>query len=140
MEFVLKHAQDYMKPSQTAVVCLHAGLRYRWWSLGCLLGLMTTGLLMTTYRSESIDLQSLYGMTIIAMIVLWSVQLGILALLSFYFHPEMHLRVSPSMSAEEIHIERRRVGAAIVNMAITVRFELAFAIIAVLLGAALHFV
>jgi hypothetical protein len=71
---------------------------------------------------------------------MWVVQLLILALLSFWIHPDMHLRVSAEMTAEEIQIERQRVGAAIVNMDITVRVELACAIIAMLMGASIHLV
>ena len=134
MELVLRYAQGSMRPSQVAVVCQKAGHRYRWWSCLCLTLLLLTGLPLArpivSGSSEAIVLVVLGGV--------WLALVLILALLSFYIHPELHIRVSSSMTEKEVTRERQRVGRAIVRMDITVRIELALAIFAVLLGAALH--
>jgi uncharacterized membrane protein len=138
MELVLRHAQNYMRPSQIAVVCQKAGMQYRWWSLICLLLLLITGVLLVQYHPQPFQLATHRGLVIIGLCVLWLIQILILALLSFWIHPDMHLRVAASMTEEEVNNERKRVGAAIVNMDITVRAELACALIAMLAGTSLH--
>ena len=134
MELVLRYAQASMRPSQVAVVCQKAGHRYRWWSCLCLALLLLTGLALArpivSGSPEAIVLFVLGGV--------WLALVLILALLSFYIHPEMHIRVSSSMTEEEVGRERQRVGRAIVRMDITVRIELALSMFAVLLGAGLH--
>jgi uncharacterized membrane protein len=140
MELVLRHAQDYMRPSQIAVVCQNSGMKYRWWSLGCLILLLATGVLLAQKHPDSFNAESARGLITISMCVLWLVQILILAFLSFRVHPEMHLRVSSAMTEEQIQKERKRVGAAIVQMDITVRLELGCALLAMLVGASLHLV
>lgn len=134
MELVLRHAQGSMRPSQVAVVCQKAGHRYRWWSCLCLALLLITGLAL----ARPIVSGSPEAIVLMALGAVWLALAMILALLSFYIHPEMHIRVSPSMTEDEVRQERQRVGRAIVRMDITVRAELALALFAVLLGAALH--
>lgn len=140
MELVLRHAQNYMRPSQIAVVCQNAGLKYRWWSLVCLILLLVTGILLAQKHPQSFDAATTRGLLTIGLCVLWLLQILILAFLSFRVHSDMHLRVSPSMTAEEIQTERQRVAAAIVHMDITVRVELACALIAMLFGTSLRLV
>lgn len=140
MELVLRHAQNYMRPSQIAVVCQNAGTKYRWWSLVCLILLLVTGILLAQKHPQSFDTETTRGLITIGLCVIWLMQILILAFLSFRVHSDMHLRVSPSMTAEEIQTERQRVAAAIVHMDITVRVELGFAIIAMLVGTSLHLV
>lgn len=134
MEFVLRHAQASMRGSQVAIVCQKAGHRYRWWSALCLTVLLVTGITLAgpivPGSSEAIVVKVLSGV--------WLLLVLILALLSFYIHPELHIRVSPSMSEDEVKAERGRVGRAIVRMDIAVRVELGLAILAMLLGAGLH--
>ncbi|MBQ62916.1 MAG: hypothetical protein CMQ19_12690 [Gammaproteobacteria bacterium] len=140
MELILRHAQEYMKPSQIAVVCENSGKRYRWWSLFCLLGLVVSGIPLVALGTHELGVDRKYSVLLACLTLLWLVQVLLLAVLSFRFHPEMHARLSSSMSAEEIKRERQRVGAAIVNMNITVRIELGCIVLALALGAALHLV
>lgn len=134
MELVLRYAQGSMRPSQVAIVCQRAGYRYRWVSCFCLVLLLATGLALAgptvAGGPETIVL--------VALGAVWLALAAILALLSFYIHPEMHIRVSSSMTEEEVRQERQRVGRAIVRMDITVRIELGLAFLAILLGAGLH--
>ena len=135
MEVVLRHAQQFMKPSQTAYVCEFSGKRYRWWSCICLAILLVSGVLMALRSGVS---SPLYLSVLALLGVLWVVQVVLLALLSFRIHPDMHARLQPSMSAEEIHRERQRVGVAIARMDRALRTELVVVLFAVLAGAALH--
>lgn len=134
MELVLRYAQGSMRPSQVAIVCQRAGNRYRWISFFCLVLLLATGLAL----AGPIVTGSPEAIVLVALGAIWLALAAILALLSFYIHPEMHIRVSSSMTEEEVRQERQRVGRAIVRMDITVRIELGLALFAVLLGAALH--
>lgn len=136
MEFVLNYAQQSMRPSQTAVVCEFSGKRYRWWSFLCLLTLLATGGLMAIRSDWTMD--SSQGLAVILLVVFWGIQMVILGLLTFRFHPDMHARLETWMSEEEMKRERARVGVAIVRMARTVRVELAVAVLAMLTGASLH--
>lgn len=134
MELVLRHAQASMRGSQVAIVCQRAGHRYRWWSFVCLTLLLVTGVPL----ASPITPGSTQALVVVALGVLWLALVSILALLTFYIHPELHIRVSPSMSEEEVRQERGRVGRAIVRMDITVRIELGLALLAILVGASLH--
>lgn len=134
MEFVLRYAQGSMRPSQVAVVCQNAGKRYRWCSLLCLVLLLLTGLFLA---EPIVDGSSEAGILKVLSAV-WLILAGLLALLSFYIHPEMHIRVSSSMSEEEVTKERQRVKRAITRMDAVVRIELALAIVAMGLGTSLH--
>ncbi len=136
MEFVLNYAQQSMRPSQTAVVCEFSGRRYRWWSFLCLLTLMVTGALLALRSNWSVD--SVQGFSMMLLVLLWLVQMLILGLLTFRFHPDMHARLHTTMTPEQMKLERSRVGVAIVRMARTVRIELAVAVLAMLTGASLH--
>lgn len=136
MELVLRYAQDHMRPSQVAVVCQNSGRRYRWFSLVCLILLLVTGLAL----AREFDLHSIYGKVLTGLVILWTLLLAVLALLSFYIHPAMHIRVSSAMTEEEIRVERQRVASAIVKMDITVRLELGLIMLALLAGASLHMV
>ncbi len=135
MELVLRYAQQFMKPSQTAYVCEFSGKRYRWWSCVCLAVLLVTGVLMALRSGVT---STLYVSVLVLLGGLWVVQVALLALLSFRIHPDMHARLLPSMSAEEVQHERQRVGVAIVQMDRTLRTELVVLLFAVLAGAALH--
>lgn len=134
MEFVLRYAQASMRGSQVAIVCQKAGHRYRWWSGLCLALLLVTGIPL----AGPIVPGSNEGIVVMVLGGVWLLLVLILALLSFYIHPELHIRVSPSMSEDEVAEERRRVGRAIVRMDITVRIELGLALLAMLLGASFH--
>ncbi len=138
MEFVLNYAQQSMRPSQTAIVCEFSGRRYRWWSFLCLLVLMATGTLLALRSNWVVD--SVQGASIMLLVLLWLVQMLILGLLTFRFHPDMHARLNTTMTKEQMKLERARVGVAIVRMARTVRIELAVAVLAMLTGASLHVV
>jgi hypothetical protein len=84
-------------------------------------------------------MDSVFYLSVLVLLgVLWVIQVGLLALLSFRIHPDMHARVLPSMSKEEIHRERERVGFAIARMDRTLRTELVVVLFAVLAGASLH--
>lgn len=134
MEFVLRHAQASMRGSQVAIVCQKAGHRYRWWSALCLALLLVTGIAL----AGPIVPGSNEAIVVVVLGGVWLALVLILALLTFYIHPELHIRVSPSMSEDEVKSERGRVGRAIVRMDIAVRVELGLALLAMLLGAALH--
>ncbi len=134
MEFVLRHAQNYIPPSQIAVVCQKSGKTYRWVSALCLTALLVTGIGLAAPQGAS----EVYGKALVGISALWVILVVLLALLAFYVHPEMHIRVSPTMSAEEVQAERQRVKRAIVRMDIIVRMELACAIVAMAVGAMLH--
>ena len=139
MELVLRHAQQFMKPSQIAVVCQKSGKSYRWWSFVCLLLLFATGVLLARHDGLTFSRSDLVGVTLWALVTLWFVQLFILGLLSFRIHPDMHARLTSDMTGEQIKIERARVGRAIVNMDRTVRIELGCALLAMALGSLLQF-
>ena len=83
-------------------------------------------------------MDSSQGLAVILLVVFWGIQMVILGLLTFRFHPDMHARLETWMSEEEMKRERARVGVAIVRMARTVRVELAVAVLAMLTGASLH--
>jgi uncharacterized membrane protein len=138
MEVVLRYAQNYMKPSQVAIVCQQSGKRYRWWSFVCLMLLFATGMPMAMTSSAVFDPSSFYGRVILVLFSLWILQLALLAVLTFIIHPDMHTRVLASMSAAQIKEERARVGIAITRMDHTVRIELTCAIFALLAGSMLH--
>lgn len=145
MEFILRHAQSFMRGSQVAVVCQNSGRKYRWLSFVCLLlllvtGLMRAGITESTESTEITETTLLYSFLLFSIVLIWVLLLGILGLLSFHIHPEMHLRVSPSMTEQEVTIERQRVGVAIRQMDIWVRIELLLALLATLAGAALRIV
>lgn len=135
MEWVLRYAQDHMRPSQVAVVCQNAGQRYRWWSFVSLLVLAATGATLTD--QHLFETNTTYRATCLALTFVWLVQLVLLALLSFFIHPAMHARVSTTMSEDEVRAERQRVGEAIRRMDIVVRVELAGGLIALAVGAGL---
>lgn len=135
MEGVLRYAQNFMKPSQTAHVCEWSGKRYRWWSAVCLTILMATGIPLTFLTGLH---ETPYLLVVLLLVGLWVVQVAVLVLLTFRVHPDMHARLLPSMSKEEMQVERARVGLAIVRMDRTVRIELAVAVVAMLAGSALH--
>lgn len=138
MELVLRHAQQFMRPSQVAVVCQRSGRSYRWWSFYALLVLLATGIPLAWNRPGGFDPGGATGAVTWALCVVWLVQLGLLALLAFKVHPDMHARADATMSEAEIKEERQRIGQAIRRMDLVVRIELAGAIFALLLGAALH--
>jgi len=138
MELVLSHAQKFMKPSQTAVVCERSGQRYRWVSLACLLVLLATGWALALRSPEGFDPVSDRGRAILVLQLLWLLQLGLLTLLTFRFHPDMHARLVTTMTVDEMKVERQRVGVAIVRMNRTVKIELGVALVTVLVGASVH--
>lgn len=138
MELVLRHAQQFMKPSQVAVVCQRSGRRYRWWSFYCLLALLVTGILLAGHDGASVSPTTIAGLALWALVGLWVVQMSILGLLAFRIHPDMHARLTSNMTPEQMKIERARVGVAIVRMDRTVRVELVCAVIAMLLGSLVH--
>ena len=134
MELLLRHAQNYMKGSQVSVVCQNSGKKYRWISFVCLILLMLTGWL----RVSGSEIQSPAGEWILTgLVVLWVLLLCILALLAFHVHPELHIRVSASMTEAQVQHERQRVGVAIRRMDFWVRAELVLALLATLLGVVL---
>lgn len=137
MELVWRHAQNHIPPSQIAVVCLNAGRSYRWLSLVCLVLLLASGIGLIKNFDPAI-LFTPYGKMLSGLTGIWIVLIIILALLSFYIHPALHLRVSSSMTKEEIRLERQRVAKAIVQMDITLRLEIACAMLALLAGTSLH--
>lgn len=133
MELVLRHAQQFMRGSQVAVVCQNSGRKYRWLSLACLIILLVTGLMRVTWvQMTQSEMVLLFGA-----LLLWSLLVGILALLALHIHPEMHLRVSSSMTEEEVRTERKRVGVAIQRMDFWVRAELMIAVLAMMVGTAM---
>lgn len=138
MELLLRHAQNYMKPSQIAVVCQHSGKRYRWWSFYCLLLLLVTGIPLAMQHPAPFDPTRIYGLAVWSLCGLWVIQMIILALLSFHIHPAMHARLSSDMTPEEMARERARVGVAITRMDRTVRVELFCALLALFAGSVLH--
>jgi uncharacterized membrane protein len=138
MELVLRYAQQFMRPSQIAVVCETAGHSYRWWSLVALIILMLTGIPLALRQPGAFDVTTTFGLLLWILCGVWLLQMSILALLSFRVHPDMHARSRASMSEQEIQIERQRVGVAIRRMDQLVRVELAGTIVAVLVGAWLH--
>ncbi|MFV2090966.1 MAG: hypothetical protein ACC642_09920, partial [Pseudomonadales bacterium] len=85
MELVLRHAQQFMPPSQVAVVCQNAGYRYRWFSAVALAVLLITGFGLA--GSPLPLLSSSRGLVLWMLLGLWTIQVVILALLSFFLHP-----------------------------------------------------
>jgi len=138
MELVLRYAQQFMRPSQVAVVCQAAGRSYRWWSFVALMLLLATGIPLALDYPGGFDPRTLAGRVIWGICGLWLVQLALLALLAYRVHPDMHARADATMSQEEIARERRRLGQAIQRMDRVVRIELAGTLAALLFGAALH--
>lgn len=138
MELVLRYAQNFMKPSQIAVVCQYSGIRYRWWSLFCLAGLLITGILLAIAQPAPFDPSTRYGLVVWILCALWIAQMLILGLLSLRIHPDMHARLTSDMTPDEMHRERARVGVAITRMDRTVRLELGLAILAMFAGSILH--
>ena len=139
MELVLRHAQQFMKPSQIAVVCQRSGKQYRWWSFFCLLVLFGTGVLLARHSGLVLNRLDLASVALWGLVTLWLAQLFILGLLSFRIHPDMHARLTSDMTPDEIKVERARVGQAIVAMDRTVRIELGCALVAMLLGSLVQF-
>ena len=139
MELVLRHAQQFMKPSQIAVVCQKSGKSYRWWSFVCLLVLFATGVALARHSGLALNRLDLASIALWGLVTLWFAQLFILGLLSFRIHPDMHARLASDMTEEQIKIERARVGRAIVSMDRTVRIELGCALVAMLLGSLIQF-
>jgi uncharacterized membrane protein len=148
MELVLRHAQGAMRPSQVAVVCMNAGLRYRWWSLFALLLLGATGFLMALRLDEAalaargtvsaFHLGASYGRTMLALVILWALLLGVLALLALWVHPTMHTRFSSAMDEAQVEREKERIRSAIRRMDLLLRLELGGALLALLLGSSLR--
>tara|TARA_B100002003_G_scaffold187783_1_gene176378 strand:- start:43 stop:531 length:489 start_codon:yes stop_codon:yes gene_type:complete len=138
MELVLRHAQQFMRPSQVAIVCQAAGRSYRWWSLVALSVLMATGIPMALRQPHAFDASSTFGLLLWVLCGVWLLQVTILALLAVRVHPDMHARMAAGLTEEEIGRERQRVAVAIRRMDRLLRLELAGCIVAVLLGAALH--
>lgn len=138
MELVLRHAQQYMRPSQVAVVCQASGKRYRWWSFVALMVLLASGIPLASRYPGGFDLATASGKLIGGISLLWLAQMAVLGLLAFRVHPDMHARADARLSDEEFAAERRRVGQAIQRMDRLLRIELGGAIFALLLGAALH--
>ncbi len=138
MELVLRYAQKFMRPSQVGIVCQRAGHNYRWWSLLALTILMLTGSPMAMRQPDAFDAGSTFGMTLWVLCSVWLLQIIILALLTFRFHPDMHARMAVSLGDEERQRERQRVGVAIRRMDQLLRLELAGCIVAVVLGSQLH--
>ncbi|HJP41260.1 MAG TPA: CopD family protein [Dehalococcoidia bacterium] len=148
MEWVLRHAQRTMPPSQVAEVCKNAGMRYRWVALGALLAAGATGLLMLLSIDDAelagrignpaLDLGDEYGRTLLVLAVAWFALLFAVCAMAFWAHPAQRRRSHPSMSKDEIKLERQRVGQAIQTMDRILKFELILGIVAIGLGASLN--
>lgn len=140
MEWVLRHAQRTMPPSQVGVVCKDAGTRYRWFALAALVVIGVTGLLMTL-RIENTNLLSLhdaYGRTLLLLTFGWVVLVATVATMAFWLHPAQRKRSLPGISAEAIALERARIGRAISHMDHALRFELIVSILCLGVGASLR--
>lgn len=148
MEFILRYAQKTMPPSQVGVVCKNAGSRYRWVALGALALIGASGLAMLIDTGDSglrsrigdpeLSLGDPYGRTLVLLTFAWLVNVALVSLMAFRLHPAQSKRSHPGMTAEEIAVERARVGKAIKHMEVTLRTELVVAIIATAIGASLH--
>lgn len=148
MEWVLRYAQRTMPPSQTAVVCKHAGSRYRWFALAALVVTGVTGVLSLLtiddgelagrFSNPELSLGDPYGRTLVLLGVAWLVLFAVLSSMAFWLHPAQARRSRPEMTKEEIQAERERVGRAIKRMEWALRTELIVSILAVGLGASLH--
>lgn len=148
MELVLRHAQQSMRPSQVAVVCQRAGLRYRWFGLASLVTVGATGVLQllrldeaalaTRAGSPALSLADPYGRTVLLLAVLWLVLAAIWSVMTFWLHPAMHARFSAEMSKEQAQGERQRIGVQIRRMDRSLRAELTVALLALIVGATLR--
>jgi uncharacterized membrane protein len=148
MEVILRYAQRTMPPSQVAVVCKHAGSRYRWVGLGALLLIGASGgamvlriddaYLATRPGDPELSLSDAYGRTLLLLAIAWVALLAAVSAMAFWLHPAQSKRSHPGMTSEEIAQERQRVGVAIARMNRVLRFELVLAIVAAGLGASLH--
>lgn len=148
MEWVLRYAQRTMPPSQTAVVCKHAGSRYRWFALAALAVTGLTGLLLLLalddsdlagrFSSPELSLGDPYGRTVLLLGVAWLMLFAVLSSMAFWLHPAQARRSRPEMSKEEIQAERERVGRAMKRMEWALRIELVVSLLAIGLGASLH--
>ncbi|MFQ5381200.1 MAG: hypothetical protein ACE5EF_06215 [Dehalococcoidia bacterium] len=148
MEFVLRHAQRTMPPSQVAEVCKNAGMRWRWFALTALLVVGLTGALMVLRLDESeltaragaprLSLDDAYGRTILYLSAAWALLVAAVSLMAFWAHPAQRRRSSPEMTREQIQLERQRVGRAIRIMDRILRFELVTGIICIAIGASLN--
>ena len=147
MEFVLRHAQRTMPPSQVAEVCKNAGMRWRWFALGALLLVGVTVVLLVLRLSEAdlaarpgeprLALDDAYGRTLVYLTAGWVLLIAAVSAMGFWAHPAQRRRSSPEMTREQIQEERRRVGRAIRIMDRILRFELVTGIICVAVGASL---
>jgi hypothetical protein len=148
MEWVLRHAQRTMPPSQVAVVCKKAGQRYRWFGLASLLVVGISGLFMVLRLDSAelaaraghpeLSLTDAYGITLAALAGAWFVLLAAVCAMAFWLHPAQAKRSRPNMAEEEIRRERARIGVAIKRMDRVLRLELAVTVIALALGASLN--
>lgn len=145
MEFIWRHAQQSLPPSQTAVACQWMGRRYRWIALSALVGAAVSGvarMVEADLRSASsparvLDLSHAYGRTMVAVIVVWFLLVGLLGLLSLLAHPALHVRMSADMTDEERAAARQKVHRAIRRMDLLLRLELGLALLSLLLGSSL---
>lgn len=138
MEWVLRYAQRTMPGPQTGVVCQRAGTRYRWFALGSLGVVGTTGLAMALrLDGRSLALSGSYGRTFWMLVLLWVVLTAAVAAMAFLLHPAQRRRSLPDATEEEVRRERARVWRAIKRMEFVLRLELVISLIAVALGASL---
>lgn len=146
MELVWRPAQADLPPSQTAVACQWMGRRYRWLALLALLGAGASGFARVADAAartpgspaDPLSWSTSYGRTLLALVVLWVVLLGVLAILSVVAHPALHGRTTADMPEPERQAARRRVQRAIRRMDRLLRVELGLALVALALGASLH--
>jgi uncharacterized membrane protein len=148
MDFILRHAQKTMPPSQVGIVCKNAGGRYRWIALGTLLVIGATGLAMVLRTGDGdladrvgdprLSLSDAYGQTLLGLTLTWVLALAAVASMAFWLHPAQARRSTPDMTREQIQAERERIGRAIGRMDRVLRFELWLSLVSMALGASLH--
>ncbi len=137
MEIIWRPAQDAMPQSQIAVACQWMGRRYRWVA-AVSLGLIGVSGAPMVIRDHALVWSSGRGLTTIAVILVWVLMAVNLGAITFYGHPSLHTRMAADATEDERRAARERVRRAITRMDKLLRLDLWLALVAALLGAALH--
>jgi uncharacterized membrane protein len=138
MELVWRPAQRHLPQSQIAVACQWMGRRYRWVALSALLVAGVSGAALVVSDDRAVELSSSHGRTVLALGACWVVLVGTVAVIAVVAHPALHVRMSTELSDDERQAAREQVRRAIGRMDAILRFDLALALIAALLGASLE--
>lgn len=143
MEMAWRPVQEHIPPSQINVLCRRMGQRYRWLALSALALLAVTGVAMVlaepATRRPPMSLTNPYWATLAALAACWAALVSLVSAMAVSAHPALHARTPAEMTTEEREAAREKVRRAIHRMDVLLRWELALAVVAALLGASLRF-